>query len=154
MVPRLAAAFYGPTLYLTIDDRHPIHAGAGCQPVAGDNTKVTCGLGELTERLRIHTYDRNDTVVNETRLKLIARGGSGSDTITGASAGDLIHGGSGADRLYGNGGDDSLVGGSGNDRLYGRKGADTLYGGEGNDRLAGGKGKDKLYGGPGKDRLS
>ena len=35
--------------YLTVDDRHPIKAGRGCKPVKGDRTKVTCGLGELTE---------------------------------------------------------------------------------------------------------
>jgi Ca2+-binding RTX toxin-like protein len=131
--------------YLTIDDKYPIKAGSGCKPVKSDKTKVTCGLGELTERVRVHTYDRGDSVSNKTRLKLIAYGGSGNDTIRGASAGDLIYGESGNDTVYGNGGNDKIYGGSGNDKLYG---------GSGNDHLIGGKGKDKLRGGPGADRIS
>lgn len=131
--------------YLTIDDKYPIKAGFGCKPVKGDNTKVTCGLGELTERVRVHTYDRGDSVTNKTRLKLIAYGGTGNDTIRGASAGDLIYGESGTDTIYGNGGNDKIYGGSGNDKLDG---------GSGNDHLIGGKGKDKLCGGPGADRIS
>jgi Ca2+-binding RTX toxin-like protein len=135
----------GPTHYLTIDDKYPIRAGSGCKPVKGDRTRVTCGLGELTERIRVHTYDRGDSVTNKTRLKLIAYGGSGNDTIRGASAGDLVYGGSGADTVYGNGGNDKIYGGSGND---------NLFGGSGDDRLIGGTGKDKLRGGPGADRIS
>lgn len=131
--------------YLTIDDRYPIKAGSGCKPVTGDRTRVTCGLGELTERVRVHTYDRADSVTNKTRLRLIAYGGSGNDTIRGASAGDLVYGESGADTVHGNGGNDKIYGGSGNDKLYG---------GSGNDHLIGGKGKDKLRGGPGADRIS
>ena len=131
--------------YLTIDDRYPIKAGSGCKPVKGDRTKVTCGLGELTERIRVRVYDRGDSVTNKTRLQLIAYGGSGNDTIRGASAGDLIYGESGNDTVYGNGGNDKILGGSGRDKLYG---------GSGNDRLIGGPGKDKLRGGPGADHIS
>ncbi|MCA2216541.1 calcium-binding protein [Jidongwangia harbinensis] len=131
--------------YLTLDDTYPIRAGAGCKPVKGDRTKVTCGLGELTERVRVHTYDRGDSITNKTRLKLIAYGGSGNDTIRGASAGDLIYGGSGNDTVHANGGNDRIHGGSGND---------ILYGGSGNDHLIGGTGKDTLRGGPGSDRIS
>jgi hypothetical protein len=131
--------------YLTIDDKHPIKAGSGCKPVKGDKTKVTCGLGELTMWVRVHAYDRGDSVTNKTRLQLIAYGGSGNDTIRGASAGDLIYGGSGNDTVYGNGGNDKIFGGSGRDKLYG---------GSGNDRLIGGTGKDKLRGGPGADHIS
>lgn len=135
----------GPTYYLTIDDTYPIKAGAGCKPVKGDRTKVVCGLGELTERIRVHTYDRGDSITNKTRLKLIAYGGSGNDTIRGASAGDLIHGETGDDTVHGNGG---------NDTIHGGPGRDQLYGGSGNDHLIGGSGKDKLRGGPGADRIS
>jgi Ca2+-binding RTX toxin-like protein len=135
----------GPAYYITIDDKHPIKAGKGCRAVAGDPTKVECGVGELTEKVRVWTHDRNDTIVNKTRLQLIARGGSGNDVIAGKSAGDLIYGESGADVLHGNGGADRIHGGPGND---------TLFGGAGNDHLTGGKGRDKGYGGPGRDRVS
>lgn len=135
----------GPTYYLTIDDKYPIKAGPGCKPVKGDRTKVNCGLGELSERVRVHTYDRADSVTNKTRLQLIAYGGAGNDTVRGASAGDLIYGGSGADTVHGNGG---------NDKVYGGSGDDKLYGGSGNDHLIGGKGKDTMRGGPGADRIS
>jgi Ca2+-binding RTX toxin-like protein len=135
----------GPAHYVTIDDRHPIKAGAGCRAVAGDRTRVQCGVGELTERLRIHTFDRNDTIVNKTRIRLIANGGPGNDVITGNESGDLIYGGSGADIVHG---------GHGPDRIVGESGADTLFGGPGNDHLTGGTGRDKVYGGPGRDRIS
>jgi Ca2+-binding RTX toxin-like protein len=135
----------GPQHYLSIDDKFPIRAGSGCKAVKGDRTKVLCGLGELTERLQVSTFDRNDSITNKTRLRLIAYGGTGNDTIRGASAGDVIHGGSGADTVYGNGG---------NDRIYGDSGNDTLWGGAGNDTLIGGPGQDKLRGGAGQNHLA
>ncbi|WP_127508631.1 calcium-binding protein [Actinoplanes solisilvae] len=134
----------GPTHYISIDDKFPIKAGHGCKAVKGDRTKVLCGVGELTERVRVSTFDRNDSITNKTRLKLIAYAGSGNDTVRGATAGDLIYGESGADTVYGNGGNDKVYGGSGND---------TIYGGAGNDHLIGGSGKDKLRGGSGTDRI-
>ncbi|MBT9594833.1 MAG: FG-GAP repeat protein [Vitreoscilla sp.] len=44
-------------------------------------------------------------------------GGSGSDTLTGTSAADVLVGGAGNDTLVGNGGADVLYGGSGDDTL-------------------------------------
>jgi len=135
----------GPTYYITIDDSSPIQAGRGCKAIKGDRTKVNCGVGELTERVEVATYDRNDSITNRTRMKLIAHGGTGNDTITGSSFADVLYGNDGADRIYGNGGSDYVSGGNGND---------TLYGGAGNDRLIGGNGTDKLYGGAGHNTLS
>ncbi|SNY03741.1 calcium-binding protein [Paractinoplanes atraurantiacus] len=135
----------GPKYYITIDDKYPIKAGGGCKAVKGDRTKVHCGVGELTEKLQVSTFDRNDSINNKTRLALIAYGGTGNDTITGGPAGDALFGGAGADKVYGNGG---------NDRISGDAGNDILYGGAGNDRLIGGPGKDKLYGGAGKNHLA
>jgi serralysin len=53
-----------------------------------------------------------------------AKGGTGSDTITGNAA---------ANALWGNGGNDRLIGGDGNDNLFGGAGADRLDGGNGTD---------------------
>lgn len=88
--------------------------------------------------------------------------GSGSDTLTGGTAGitiygnlgtDKITGGSGNDVLYGdnvgnthtiNDGHNTLAGGSGNDTLYAGDVGDTLRGDAGNDTLFGGAGLDTL----------
>ncbi|WP_229074928.1 calcium-binding protein [Actinoplanes sp. DH11] len=146
-----------------VDDKHRIKPGKGCSAIKGDSTKVYCGVGEYTEKLRIHTYDRNDTIVNKTRLSLVAYAGTGNDTITGGSGGDFLYGQSGRDTLNGRGGPDYLVGNSGDDtvrgdgggdRLFGDTGNDRLYGGAGRDALIGDQGRDKLYGGSGDDMLS
>ncbi|XVV16228.1 calcium-binding protein [Actinoplanes sp. CA-131856] len=134
----------GPKHYISIDDTAPIRAGAGCKAVKGDRTKVLCGIGELTQRVQVSTFDRADSITNKTRLQLLAYGGTGNDTIRGASAGDILYGGSGADKLYGNGGADRIHGDSGNDRLDGGAGNDTLNGGAGKDQLVGGAGTNHL----------
>jgi serralysin len=54
-----------------------------------------------------------------------AIGGTGSDTITGNSAANLLRGGSGNDNLSADAGNDTLEGGSGNDVLNGGAGDDT-----------------------------
>lgn len=58
-----------------------------------------------------------------------ARGGRGSD---------IISGNAGKNRLEGGDGDDSILGQDGNDVLFGGNGNDTLLGGRGNDTLSGG----------------
>lgn len=67
-----------------------------------------------------------------------AKGGSGSDRITGNQVGNSLQGYSGNDTLNGEGGSDVLIGASGADRLSGGAGADRLYGGAGADDLIGG----------------
>lgn len=54
-------------------------------------------------------------------------------------------GGSGSDQITGNTAANTLQGGAGSDRLLGREGNDKLYGGTGNDTLSGGSGKDAFY---------
>lgn len=66
-----------------------------------------------------------------------AKGGSGSDQITGNQVANSLQGYSGNDTLNGAGGDDVLIGASGADRLDGGAGADRLYGGAGADDLIG-----------------
>jgi Ca2+-binding RTX toxin-like protein len=58
---------------------------------------------------------------------------TGSGTITGTAASELILGSSGADTIRGNGGNDCLVGGGGNDSLRGGGGSDVCIGGPGTD---------------------
>jgi serralysin len=55
-----------------------------------------------------------------------ARGGSGSDTITGNAVANFLSGGAGADTLSGLDGDDTLAGGAGGDVLSGGDGIDTV----------------------------
>ncbi|MEU8238335.1 calcium-binding protein [Actinoplanes missouriensis] len=138
---------------VTVDDTHRVKAGKGCKAIKGDRTKVYCGVGEWTQKVRIHTYDRNDTITNKTRLRLVAYAGSGNDTVTGGSSGDFLYGQSGRDTIHGRGGADYVVGGSGNDKVYGDTGDDRLFGDTGNDRLYGGAGRDALMGDQGRDKL-
>lgn len=97
--------------------------------------------------LSIRTYvfgdDGNDTL----------RGGSGSDTLTGAAGKNYLYGGSAIDRLNGSGGRDFLYGQGGDDRLYGNGGNDYMDGGGNVDRLFGGSGDDTLIGGGSNDKL-
>jgi len=86
----------------------------------------------------------DDFFSNSTDIRVIARGGEGSDTI---------FGGGGKDRLYGELGDDSLHGGRGKDDLRGGSGSDDLYGDEDNDKIYGELGDDNLHGGTGRDSL-
>lgn len=147
---------------ITIDDRVAITPGKGCKAVKGDKTKVTCTPSKAPTRVRVYTYDRNDTVINRTGLGMTADGGTGNDKLYGGPRADSLQGGTGADRLHGAGGNDSLNGDEGNDRLWGGDGDDSVDGGPGNDALAGEKGHDALlgmagddreYGGPGADKF-
>src|SRR5262249_18432541 len=93
---------------------------------------------KVTE-IHVEGGNGNDTIINDTYLISVLRGGKGDDTIKGGSAADLIEGGLGSDVLEGRGG---------NDQLYAnKKGAtasdlatDVLYGGDGDDFLFGSRG--------------
>jgi Hemolysin-type calcium-binding repeat (2 copies). len=58
---------------------------------------------------------------------------SGSGTLTGTAANDLIIGSAGADSIDGLGGDDCVLGGGGDDSLLGNDGNDVCLGGPGSD---------------------
>jgi|SRR5215211_1775785 len=58
---------------------------------------------------------------------------SGSGTLTGTAANDLIIGSAGADTIDGAGGDDCILGSGGDDALSGQEGNDVCLGGAGND---------------------
>jgi Ca2+-binding RTX toxin-like protein len=85
--------------------------------------------------------DFNDQT-SSIEVRVLLRGESQDDTITGGSGSDILYGGAGNDTLYGEDGDDTLYGENGNDSLYGGAGNDTLYGENGNDSLYGGAGID------------
>ena len=69
-------------------------------------------------------------VINDPSVQI---GGTGNDTLTGASLDDVLTGASGNDVLNGGVGNDSLYGNSGTDRFIGGTGADNLVGGAGID---------------------
>ena len=100
---------------VTVDDKVAIKVGAGCARVKGDKTRARCTPGAAPTRLRVYTYDRDDTVVNDTDLPITADGGTGRDKLTGGPDHDRLYGRSGHDVLKGHGGNDTLYGGSGND---------------------------------------
>jgi Ca2+-binding RTX toxin-like protein len=58
---------------------------------------------------------------------------SGSGTLTGTTANDLIIGSAGADTIDGLGGDDCILGGNGDDFITGSDGMDICIGGPGTD---------------------
>ena len=58
---------------------------------------------------------------------------SGSGTLTGTSANDLIIGSAGADTIDGLGGNDCILGGGGDDIVAGAEGNDICVGGVGSD---------------------
>ncbi|MBB3099933.1 hypothetical protein FHR83_007649 [Actinoplanes campanulatus] len=136
---------------ITVDDRVAVKAGAGCKAVKGDRTKVRCTTKIAPTRVRVNTYDRNDTIVNNTGLSMTADGGTGSDKITGGPRGDILYADLGGDQIWGLGGNDRIYGSSQNDKLYGGDGADTVEDGHGRDLVRGGNGDDTLYGHGGKD---
>jgi Ca2+-binding RTX toxin-like protein len=65
---------------------------------------------------------------------------SGSGTISGTGAAELIVGGPGADTINAGGGTDCVLGGGGNDNLNGQGGDDVIIGGAGADNINGGAG--------------
>jgi hypothetical protein len=75
----------------------------------------------------------------EALVRIVVRGGSGDDKLSGYAGGDLIRGLGGRDTIRGREGNDVLTGNAGGDKLWGNDGFDVLRGGRGNDRLVGGE---------------
>ncbi|WP_433825985.1 calcium-binding protein [Actinoplanes sp. CA-015351] len=164
---------------VTIDDRVVIRPGKGCKKVKGDKTKVRCTTRKTSKKVVVNLYDRNDSVVNRSDLRMEADGGAGNDKLTGGPKADFLTGDdiftrydNGNDKIYGGGGDDEIYAGEGADYVNAGEGADTvhgdavcecygphrpgndvIHGGRGNDFLVGMAGNDKIYGGHGHDVL-
>ncbi|MBG0560912.1 calcium-binding protein [Actinoplanes aureus] len=139
---------------VTIDDRVPIRAGAGCKAVKGDRTKVRCTVRNKSvsgKTVVVQLGNKNDSFINRTPFSSIGYGGSGSDSLTGGRGADHFRGESGKDKLVGAGGRDLLYGNGGDDRLSGGDERDSVHGGNGNDVMTGNNGPDLLNGGPGDD---
>lgn len=81
----------------------------------------------------------------------VAKGGDGSDGLTGSDGDDTLAGGGGNDLLLGKDGNDTLSGDGGSDWLIGSDGDDDLIGGAGDDVLIGGAGHDQIDAGEGDD---
>ncbi|MEU4243765.1 hypothetical protein [Actinoplanes sp. NPDC026619] len=62
--------------------------GKGCKKVKGDKTRVRCTPKKTPIRVRVYTYDRNDSIVDRTDLAMTADGGTGNDRIAGGPRGD------------------------------------------------------------------
>jgi serralysin len=160
---------------VTIDDRVRIKPGKGCKQAPGDKTRVRCTTGKAPSTVVVHVWDRNDSVINKSDLRLVADGGAGADTLVGGPKADKLYGdhwsGTGNDKIYGGDGNDYIdagdgadfvSGGNGNDTIDGdtnsvtepgRPGDDVIHGGNGDDVMWGFGGEDRLFGGNGDDGL-
>ena len=98
-------------------------------------------------------FNGNDAIFNGTTLPMLARGGSGNDTITGGTSNDTLRGNGGDDSIFGGDGDDSIIADVGNDSLRGGEGNDTINGDNGDDTIRGERGTDRLNGGDGLDLI-
>lgn len=96
----------------------------------------------------------NDTLNNNTDIKLSASGHAGDDTITSGNGDDFIHGGDGADQISSTGGTNRLVGHDGDDTITGGTGNDTIYSGLDNDTINSGAGNDNIYSERGNDIIN
>ncbi len=119
--------------------------------VTATSTEIAGGSSTVAHDLTI-TFDR-------AAAPSIIEGGSGSDSIVGSAAGDVIYGGSmpkgtvSVPSIASEKDNDIIHGGDGNDTIYGQKGNDQLFGENGDDSLFGGKGDDLLYGGLGHNTI-
>ncbi|NBS98410.1 MAG: calcium-binding protein, partial [Betaproteobacteria bacterium] len=115
-------------------------AFAGAMTVTGSGTlTLTAGTGGTASNLVLATSVDASAMTGALTLAMsnaahTVTGGSGNDSLTGATAT--------ANTLTGNAGNDTLVGGSGNDVVSGGDGNDSLTAAAGNDSLDGGAGND------------
>ena len=128
-----------------------------------DGAESRFDLAQVDE-LSVFANAGDDTVINNTHIKMSASGGGGDDYIVGGSGDDVLLGQAGEDSLFGRDGQDELDGGPGTDYLAGGNGDDNLVstGNVGNrvvDVMFGGAGDDlmtnglEMSGGPGNDQL-
>jgi Ca2+-binding RTX toxin-like protein len=111
-----------------------ILVNGGAVPVVGGTPTVA-----NTDLIQVFGQGGNDTItLNEANGPLPRAnlfGGTGNDTLTGGSGGDMLFGQSGNDTLLGKGGFDFLFGGAGDDTLTGGDADDQVFGEAGNDRM-------------------
>jgi serralysin len=98
--------------------------------------------------------DLSDTITAQPGENLIAFGGDGDDSLTGAELADFLSGEDGDDNLVGNEGDDILDGGNGADTFNTGAGNDLILAGPGDDTVGGMAGSDVVFGGDGNDLVA
>ena len=127
--------------------------GAGCTSVTVH--KATCpATGVRAFSAALGPGADRAVVANLLRLPtIIARGGTGDDTLESVVAHVEFRGGPGRDRLFGGIRADVLLAGRGDDVVRGRGGADHLYGGAGDDVMIAGPGSDHAFGQAGDDQI-
>jgi Ca2+-binding RTX toxin-like protein len=114
---------------------------AGQLLVNGGAVAILGGTPTVANTALIQVFGQagNDTItLNEANGALPRAnlfGGTGNDTITGGSGGDMLFGQAGNDTLLGKGGFDFLFGGSENDILTGGDADDQVFGESGDDRM-------------------
>jgi Ca2+-binding RTX toxin-like protein len=120
----------------TVNDSAPITAGPGCQKFVGP---VVCDITQASF-ISLDLGDKNDTLSQQEGgepgdvVSMRVKGGSGNDTLTGGSLGDVLDGELGDDTITGGGGSDSILGGLGKDTINARDGQnDTINCGLGHD---------------------
>jgi Ca2+-binding RTX toxin-like protein len=129
-----------------------IASGPGDDVISGStgtDTVTYAGTSPVTASLVTNTATRSGDTDSLSGIENLT-GGTGSDTLVGSNAVNVLDGGSAL-----------LCGGipvvcsqaSGHDTMFGLGGADTVYGRSGNDWIWGGDADDLLYGEAGHDHL-
>jgi Ca2+-binding RTX toxin-like protein len=137
-------------------------ASSGTLSVFGDNLDNTIEISRnaagniLVNGGAVAIQGGTPTVANTVLMQVFGQGGN--DTITLNEAGGALpkanlFGGTGNDTLTGGSNGDMLFGQSGNDNLQGKGGIDSLFGGSENDTLTGGDADDSVFGESGDDRM-
>src|SRR3712207_589753 len=114
---------------------------AGGLLVNGGAVAIVGGSATVANTLKIQAFGQGGDdfiTLSETNGALPSAnlfGGTGNDTLTGGSGGDMLFGQSDNDTLLGKGGADLLFGGTENDVLTGGDGGDQGFGERGNERM-------------------
>ncbi len=122
----------GP-IFLDVDDSEQFTvSGLG----GNDRLKIEDLTGTDVEKVVFNGNQGNDSLdAAETKVKIVADGGAGKDTLIGGAADDILRGGDGDDFLAGEKGDDIMRGGAGDDIM-------AWDDGDGDDIIRGGTGYD------------
>jgi Ca2+-binding RTX toxin-like protein len=127
-----------------------VHAGAGDDVVIATDVRLIARGGTGSDLLQGGI--RDDRLAGEAGNDVILAG-AGNDRVEGGDGADLLDGEAGDDTIFAGPGNDVILGGEGDDRLHGQAGNDTIFGGDGRDRIQGGDGDDAIDGGEGDDVL-
>lgn len=171
--------YWAPPIPSVSDVRYH-NGGTGTDTIDGGGTTFGGGAtfdlgagtytngGSFTESwVSFENYDNGSATGSETVIGSIASnvittgsgsniisGGAGNDTISSGAGNDSVDGGTGNDVINAGSGDDTITGGDGNDTITGGDGVDAIDGGAGDDTIDAGAGNETVYGGAGNDSIS